>query len=160
MQVLHPLTIFHLRLAPRDMLEVRRIDEGHAAAACFSQLIDGNPVYTGRFHGHCLTPAGRQPIRQREEGRGKRAKRAHPGRQRAGSQRGVQRAWRSRSTGTHGRASRVRGHLGIPTRSGHLANPAQRGLRPARAQPPVITTRLTRTSLANGLNNTPVFARS
>jgi hypothetical protein len=37
---------------------------------------------------------------------------------------------------------------------------AQRGLRPARAQPPVITASLTRTSLVNGLFCTPVFARS
>jgi hypothetical protein len=39
-------------------------------------------------------------------------------------------------------------------------NPAQRGLRPARAKPPVITTRLTRTSHVNGLSTTPVAARS
>jgi hypothetical protein len=39
-------------------------------------------------------------------------------------------------------------------------HPAQRGLRSARAQPPVITTRLPSTSHVNGLSTTPVAARS
>ena len=65
MQALEPLTVEHVRLATRDVLELPRIDELDVNAALAEELEERNPVHAGRLHGHCVDPTGHQPGGQR-----------------------------------------------------------------------------------------------
>ena len=51
-QHLQPLAIDHVGLSPRHMAQLPRIDQDRLDAPFFQQLIERNPVHTGRFHRH------------------------------------------------------------------------------------------------------------
>jgi hypothetical protein len=63
-QLLQPLAVQHVGLAPRDVLDVARVDQQHREAARLEQLKQSNPVHPGGFHRHRIHPAGLEPIGQ------------------------------------------------------------------------------------------------
>jgi len=63
-QLLQPLAIAHIRLAPRDILDLPRIDQQHLQAAALQNLKRRNPVNPGRFHDHGFHPTTGEPVRQ------------------------------------------------------------------------------------------------
>jgi hypothetical protein len=69
-QILNPLTILHIALAPRHVREMACIHQVHSKPPRFQNLIDRTPRHPGRFHRHGRDLAGGQPVRQRIEGRG------------------------------------------------------------------------------------------
>src|SRR5215470_10405726 len=52
MQALDPLTVFPIRFASRWDLDLLGIDQEHSYATRFEDLINRQPVDTGRLHGH------------------------------------------------------------------------------------------------------------
>ncbi len=57
-----PLAVQHVGLAPRDVLDVARVDQQHGEAARLQQLEQRDPVHAGGFHGDGVDPAGLEPI--------------------------------------------------------------------------------------------------
>ena len=64
-QLLEPLRIIDIGLAPRNVPGVPRIDEQHLEPALFQNLVDRNPVDPRRLHGDGADADGLEPIRQR-----------------------------------------------------------------------------------------------
>jgi hypothetical protein len=62
MQMLKPLAIFHIRLSPRNILDVPGIDQQHLNAPFFKNLEQRNPKYPSRFHGYGSDLAMLQPV--------------------------------------------------------------------------------------------------
>ena len=63
-QLLQPLAVQHVGFAARDILDVPGIDQIDREAARFQEFEEGNPIDTGRFHGHRVNAAGDQPVGQ------------------------------------------------------------------------------------------------
>jgi hypothetical protein len=160
MPVLNPLTVLHIALPSRYMLQVARIDQVHFEAPSLEHLVHGNPLHPGGFHRHRLNPAGVQPDGQRLEVRGKRPERPHrlgiavlrhtgPARLAANIQPGRVRVdtgarggpWRSRAAHTPRQTSRVKGHPCLQPRSGHLlrSGSTRSSLSPSAATSPHLT---------------------
>src|ERR1700724_2542235 len=62
MQILEPLTVGDVRFASRDVLGMMSIHQADLEAASLQDLKQGNPVHSGRFHGHSLDSAAVEPI--------------------------------------------------------------------------------------------------
>ena len=65
MQILKPLAIGDVGLPTRYVLHVLCVDQIDFESACFQDLIDRNPVDTGRLHRHRANPALHKPVGQR-----------------------------------------------------------------------------------------------
>jgi len=61
-QLLNPLTVQHVGLAPRHMLQALGIDQQHFKARRFQLLEHGYPHHPGGLHGHRLDLASFQPL--------------------------------------------------------------------------------------------------
>jgi hypothetical protein len=59
--VLSPLGVVPIAFAPRDGLDVARIDQIRRDARLFEQLIDRNPKDPGRLHRHRINATGTEP---------------------------------------------------------------------------------------------------
>jgi hypothetical protein len=77
MQLLNPLAIDHIGLAPGHVLDVMGIDQLDIESPAFEQFEQGDPVDAGRFHGDGGDPAALQPIGQAPEIGGERRKLLH-----------------------------------------------------------------------------------
>jgi hypothetical protein len=64
MEMLNPLTIFHIRLPAWHISDVIGVYKAHLDLLFFQYLEQRNPVNTRRFHRHSLDPAFQQPGRQ------------------------------------------------------------------------------------------------
>ena len=62
MQLLEPLGVIDVGLAPGDMLDVARVGHDHADATGLEDLIEGDPIDAGRLHRHGVDAAGHQPV--------------------------------------------------------------------------------------------------
>jgi len=62
MQVLQPLTVGNVRLAPRHILYVVCVDQKDLKSPRLQDLKEGDPVHSCRFHRHRLNVAGFQPV--------------------------------------------------------------------------------------------------
>jgi hypothetical protein len=81
-QPANPLAIDHVGLGPaRRMLGLPRIDQQHFEAATRQQIVQGDPVHAGRFHGHRRHAAHLQPVGDGFQIGGVGAELAHPRRQ-------------------------------------------------------------------------------
>jgi len=76
-QLLNPLAIDHIGLAPGHVLDVMRIDQLDIESPAFEQFEQGYLVDTGRFHGDGGDPTALQPIGQALEIGGERRKLLH-----------------------------------------------------------------------------------
>lgn len=63
-EIPNPLTVRHVALPARHILDVAGIHRIHLKATGLEDLEDGNPVDAGGFHGHARNAAGREPIGQ------------------------------------------------------------------------------------------------
>ena len=61
-ELLDPLAVQHVRLAPGDFSDVARIDQQHRETARFHQFEQGDPVHAGGFHGDGVDFAGCEPL--------------------------------------------------------------------------------------------------
>jgi hypothetical protein len=61
-ELLQPLAVQHIGLAPRDVLHMTRIDQKNREAARLQQLVQRDPVHAGGFHGDGVDAAGLEPI--------------------------------------------------------------------------------------------------
>ena len=61
MQLLKPLSVVPITLAPRDGLDMPRIDQIGCDACLFEQLVDRDPKDPGRLHGDCVDATGNEP---------------------------------------------------------------------------------------------------
>jgi hypothetical protein len=61
-----PLAILHVGLAPRHVLEVRRIDQ-QTGEAIFERVVNRFPVDAGALHRHVRDRVRFQPVAQREQ---------------------------------------------------------------------------------------------
>jgi hypothetical protein len=66
-QLLQPLTVEHITLASRHVLNLARIEQPDLEAALHQQLEKRYPVDTGGLHHHSFHPTPFQPLRQRTE---------------------------------------------------------------------------------------------
>lgn len=66
-QRLDPLGIADIVLATRYILDMARVHHLHLETTLLQELIYGNPVDPGAFHGHALDAAGLQPVSQSEQ---------------------------------------------------------------------------------------------
>jgi hypothetical protein len=64
-EVLEPLAIGDIGLPARYVLYVLCVDQIDFESARFQDLIDRNPVDTGRLHRHRTNPALHKPVGQR-----------------------------------------------------------------------------------------------
>ena len=60
-KVLQPLSIAHVRLAPRHILDMARVDEKHLQSRRLQNLENGNPVNAGALHRHGFDSAFGEP---------------------------------------------------------------------------------------------------
>src|SRR6266487_526746 len=67
MQALYPLAVFPVRFAPRWNLDLSSIDQEEAYATRFEDLVDRQPVDSGRFHRHGIDATGEEPVSQQME---------------------------------------------------------------------------------------------
>jgi hypothetical protein len=178
-QRLHPLPRLHSALAPRHVRELARLAEVDPDPPRCQTLRHRKPRHARRVPRHRLQAADGQPVRQGIAVRGTGAQ----GSYRLGS--AVCGHTRPALLAATSHPGRVRVHTGARVRGGELGrrarrvwppspgdivtcrpaqdpsiDPAQRGRRPARATPPLLTAGLTRTSLVSGLSPPPVAARS
>lgn len=63
-QLLQPLAIGHVGLAPGQVFDVARVDQEHLEAARLQNLEKRNPVHASRLHRDGLNPAGLEPVGQ------------------------------------------------------------------------------------------------
>ena len=61
-QLLQPLAILYIALAPRYVLDMARVNQHHLKTALFENLVQRYPVNTRRLHRHRLNPTQAQPI--------------------------------------------------------------------------------------------------
>ena len=80
MQLLEPLAVHDIGLAARDVFHVMGVDEHHVEAAGLQDLVEGDPVDAGGFHGYGGDAADREPVREAVELRRHGRERAHRGR--------------------------------------------------------------------------------
>ncbi len=64
-ELLQPLAVQHVGLAPRYVLDVARIDQPHGEATRLQEFKQRDPVHTGGLHRHRVHATGRKPIGQR-----------------------------------------------------------------------------------------------
>jgi hypothetical protein len=93
-----PLAVAHVALAPREVARVRAMEEGDLEARALEQVVDGNPVHAGGFHGHGLDVLLFEPLAERAQLAAEGAK---------GLDRGL-RPWRPRAGWRPGRARQSR----------------------------------------------------
>ena len=62
MQPLEPLTVRYVGFPARDILHMSGVDQLYCKPSSFEDLIQGNPIDTGRLHDHGLDTAAFQPI--------------------------------------------------------------------------------------------------
>src|SRR5450759_3299507 len=77
MQLLQPLAVQYVRLAPGYILQMPRIHQKDADTALFQDLVQGDPVDPGRLHRHRIHPTGFQPVGQPLQILGKNPKTAY-----------------------------------------------------------------------------------
>src|SRR6059036_161104 len=77
MQILKPLTIEHVRLAPGNVMHMLSIDQMNFNTPRFQNLKQWYPVHSGGFHSHRVHTTLLQPVRQSMKILGKRRKRSH-----------------------------------------------------------------------------------
>ncbi len=77
MQFLRPLAVQHIGLAARNILDPPRINQIDLEAALFENLVERDPVNSGRFQGHGRDATLAQPVGQRVQVGGKRFELAH-----------------------------------------------------------------------------------
>jgi hypothetical protein len=65
-ELLQPLAVEHVGLAPRHVLHMPRVDQQHGEAACVEQLERRDPVHAGGLHRHRVDAALDQPVGQRD----------------------------------------------------------------------------------------------
>ena len=72
-ELLQPLAVQYVRLAPGDVFDVARVDQQYREAARFQQLEQrdpvalGQPIHAGGFDGDGVDPTGFEPIGQCDE---------------------------------------------------------------------------------------------
>ncbi|CAE6873121.1 hypothetical protein R69658_08256 [Paraburkholderia aspalathi] len=76
-ELLDPLAIQHVGLAPRDVLDMTRIDQHDRETTRLQQFEHSNPVHAGRFHCDSVDPAGLEPVGHGVEVRRETGKFAH-----------------------------------------------------------------------------------
>jgi hypothetical protein len=76
-QLLQPLAVEHVGLAPRHVLDVARVDQQHPQPVPLQQFVHRNPVHPGGFRGHGVDRAADQPIGQLLQIGGAHAELAH-----------------------------------------------------------------------------------
>ena len=76
-QLLQPLAIEHVGLAPRDVLHMPRVDQQHREAARVAQLEQRDPVHAGGFHRDGVDAALGEPVGQALQLSGEAAELAH-----------------------------------------------------------------------------------
>jgi len=67
LQLLDPLAVQHIRLAPAHILQMPRLDQEDLQPALFQDLLQRDPVHPGRFHRHRRDPTGLQPVPSRSK---------------------------------------------------------------------------------------------
>jgi hypothetical protein len=80
MQLLEPLAVHDIGLPTGDVLHVTRVDEDYVEAARLEDLVEGDPVDAGGFHGHGGHAARGEPVSEALEIRREGRERAHWGR--------------------------------------------------------------------------------
>jgi hypothetical protein len=75
MELLDPLAVEDVGLAPGHSLQLSGIDEPHLEAARTEELEEGDPVHAGGLHRHGLDATPGQPVGQGVEIRGERPER-------------------------------------------------------------------------------------
>jgi hypothetical protein len=80
MELLDPLAVDDVGLAAGDILDVTRVDEHDVDAARLEDLVEGDPVDAGGFHGDGGHAARGEPVGQTMEIGRERLERAHRGR--------------------------------------------------------------------------------
>ena len=63
-ELLQPLAVHNVALAPAHVVHVAGVDQHHLKAALLEDLVERDPVDPGRFHRHGLDPALRKPVGQ------------------------------------------------------------------------------------------------
>ncbi len=63
-ELLQPLAVEYVGLAPRDVLVMPGIDQQHLETTPVQEFIQGNPVHTGGCHGDGVYAAGVEPVGQ------------------------------------------------------------------------------------------------
>lgn len=76
-QLLQPLTVEHVRFAPRNVFDVAGVHQIHREPARLQQLEQRNPVHSGGLHRHRLHATGGQPVGQPMKVLGKARKPPH-----------------------------------------------------------------------------------
>jgi len=66
-QLLDPLAIEDVGLAPGNSLDVSRVDQEDLDSPLFEDLVEGNPIDPRGLHGHGVDAAGLEPVGQRNE---------------------------------------------------------------------------------------------
>jgi len=61
-QALEPLRIADVGLSSRNVFGVAGIDQEHLESTLFKDLVDGDPIDAGRFHGDALHAALGEPL--------------------------------------------------------------------------------------------------
>ena len=80
MELLDPLAVDDVGLPARDILDVTSVHEHHVDAPCLENLVEGDPVDAGGFHGNGGHAASGEPVGQAMEIGRERLERAHRGR--------------------------------------------------------------------------------
>jgi hypothetical protein len=76
-QLLQPLAVLHVALAPGHVLHLARIDQPDLQAVLLEHLVHRNPVHPGGFQCHRVHAAREQPVGHRVQVVGHRAELAH-----------------------------------------------------------------------------------
>ena len=77
MELLDPLAVEHIALAPRNVLDVPGIDQQNFDASFLQNLIEGDPIHAGRLHRDGVDATGLQPDGQLDEFMSKAPKLSH-----------------------------------------------------------------------------------
>jgi hypothetical protein len=76
-ELLQPLAVLHVALAPGDVLQLPRIDQPNLQPTLLQDFEHRNPVHAGRLQRHGIDTARQQPVGQRVQVISHRAKFMH-----------------------------------------------------------------------------------
>jgi len=77
MELAQPLAVGNVALASPHVVHIAGIDQQYVETAVFQDLVERDPVDSGRFHGHGFDSTLQQPVRQPVQVGGEGAELAH-----------------------------------------------------------------------------------